>query len=185
MLVGLCAALSACDGPGALVASQFNANAEGWTVNGDGEGPELRAVGGNPGGHICGKDKNQGDLWYFVAPAPFTGDVSKAYGLRMTWDLKETRSTFLIKGRDVIIQGIGAAIVFNIKQTPGTDWTSYWARLDASANSGWKLDEPGFPDATELDIKNVFKSVKSLRIRGEFADAEDSACIDNVYFGIE
>ena len=41
------------------------------------------------------------------------------------------------------------------------------------------------PDASEAEIKNVFKNVSSLRIRGEFADADDSACLDNVYFGVE
>ena len=101
------------------------------------------------------------------------------------WNGSTRRSTFQLKGRDVIIQGNGGTIVFNIKATPGTDWTSYAARLNATANSGWKLDEPGFPDASEAEIKNVFKNVSSLRIRGEFADADDSACLDNVYFGVE
>lgn len=182
-----------CDNGGALAASRFDANAEGWTLNGDAAASavELRAAGGNPGGHICGSDAVGGDLWYFVAPAPFRGDLSKAYNLRVTWDLKQSAQFNLLSGRDVIIQGNGMALIFNVKAPPGRDWTSYSARLDATANSGWKVDQvtganpKDFPDATEAEMKGVLKNVSSVRFRGEFYDGPDSACIDNVFFGIE
>ena len=175
---------SGCNGPAAFGASSFDANAEGWTLNGDAAAPvELRSAGGNPGGHICGKDSVNGDLWYFIAPAGFLGDATKVYDKRLTWDLKQDNMYQQLKGRDVVLQGNGLSVVFNIKATPAKEWTSYEARIDA--NSGWKLDEAAQPAATEEQLKSVLKNVTSLRLRGEFADGPDSACIDNVFFGIE
>jgi hypothetical protein len=175
---------SGCGAPAAVAASSFDANDEGWTLNGDAAARiELRSAGGNPGGHICGKDSVNGDLWYFIAPARFLGDVSKVYGKRLTWDLKQDNMYQQLKGRDVVLQGNGLSVVFNIKATPAKEWTAYEARIDDA--SGWKIDEPAQPAATKEQLQSVLKSVTSLRLRGEFADGPDSACLDNVFFGIE
>lgn len=183
--------LAGCSGGTTFAGSTFDANDEGWTLNGDASGKiELRSVGGNPGGHVCGKDSTNGDIWYFIAPSRFLGDASKLYGLRLTWDLKQDQMYQQVSGRDVIIQGTGLTIVYNLKATPGREWTAYEAHLDAMANSGWRVDQPGggnpnnFPLATEDEMKSVFRNITSLRFRGEFTDGPDSACIDNVFFGI-
>lgn len=179
-----------CGGSANFAGSTFDANDEGWTLSGDADGRvELRAVGGSPGGHICGKDSTNGDVWYFVAPAPFLGDKSKVYGTTLSWALKQDQMYQQLSGRDVVIQGMGTTIIYNIKATPGRSWTTYDVHLDALANSGWRVDQPGggnpetFPLATEEDLRAVFKNITSLRFRGEFTDGPDSACIDNVYFG--
>lgn len=170
----------ACGTPNGFVGSTFEANDEGWSLNGDATGKaELRSPGGNPGGHICGKDSVNGDIWSIG----FLGDASKTYGKRLTWDLKQDNMYQQLKGRDVVLQGSGLSLVFNIKATPAREWTAYEARLDDL--SGWKLDEAGFPAATEAQLKSVLKSLTSLRLRGEFADGPDSACLDNVFFGTE
>ncbi len=183
--------LVACSEGGSLAGSSFDANDEGWSVNGDAAGKiELRSVGGNPGGHVCGKDGVNADLWYFVAPSRFLGDKSNVYEQRLTWDLKQDQMFQQVSGRDVVIQGTGLTIIFNLKATPGREWTAYSARLDATANSGWRVDQPGggdpttFPFATEAEMRSVLKNVTSLRFRGEFTDGPDSACLDNVFFGI-
>lgn len=183
---------SAC-GNGALASSQFDANDEGWTSNGDADPVQIRAAGGNPGGHICATESNEtGERWYFVAPQKFLGEKSAAYGLRLTWDMKQNARFVLDdSGRDVLIQGNGITLVFNLKALPGTDWTSTGARLDATANSGWRVDDGSttnpraFPLATEKDMRSVFKNVTSLRFRGEFYAGDDVGCLDNVFFGIE
>ncbi len=174
---------SGCNGVVAFGSSTFDANDQGWLLNGDATAVELRSVGGNPGGHICGKDSVNGDIWYFIAPYPFLGDASRAYGKRLTWDLKQDNMYQQLKGRDVVLQGGGLSLVFNIRATPARDWTPYEARIDGT--SGWKIDEPAQPDATEAQVRGVLKSVTSLRLRGEFADGPDSACLDNVFFGVE
>jgi len=175
---------SGCNGVAAFAGSTFDANDEAWTLNGDAAARlELRSVGGNPSGHVCGKDSVNGDIWYFIAPRPFLGDATRAYGKRLTWDLKQDNMYQQLKGRDVVLQGNGLSLVFNIKATPAKEWTSYEARIDAA--SGWKLDEAAQPAATEEQLRSVLKSITSLRLRGEFADGPDSACLDNVFFGIE
>ncbi len=173
-----------CNGTAAYAASSFDANDEAWSLNGDAAAQvELRSVGGNPGGHICGKDSVNGDIWYFIAPPRFLGDASRTFGKRLTWDLKQDNMYQQLKGRDVVLQGNGLSLVFNIKATPAKEWTAYEARLDGE--SGWKFDDAAQPAATEEQVRQVLKAITSLRLRGEFADGPDSACLDNVFLGLE
>lgn len=163
--------------------SDFEASDEGWLLAGDADPrPELRAVGGNPGGHICGSDLNLGDVWYFVAPAPFLGNASRALHRRLTFDLKQSSIYNQVKGRDVVLQGSGYSLVYNLRATPGLDWTPYSVTLTASA--GWKRDEPGFPDASDDELATVLGALSALRLRGEYVDGPDSACLDNVVLGV-
>lgn len=171
-----------CGGPAALAKSTFSRDDEGWTLTGDvDQRPELRATGGNPGGTICGTDQVGGNIWYFVAPGYYLGDVSRAWGQRLTFDLKQDSIFNQIRGRDVVLNGGGLSVVFNLRQTPGVDWTPYSLTLDETG--GWLRDEPGFPPAAEADLRMVFRNLTSLRIRGEYVDGSDTACLDNVYFG--
>lgn len=172
-------------GPG--ISTGFEGDDEGWAISGNGEEgrrPRLEREGGNPGGHICGTDQLDGDFWYFVAPGKFLGDQSAMYGQRLTLDLKQgSYFNQLAKNRDVVLNGGGLAVVYNFSATPRLDWTPYSVRLDDM--SRWELDtdtSQGMP-ATEDDMKTVLKSLTSLRIRGEFVDGPDSACLDNVVFG--
>ena len=139
--------------------------------------------GGNPGGHICGKDSKDGDIWYFVAPAKYLGNATTVYGKRLIWDLKQDKTFNQIRGRDVVLNGGGLALSFNIRYAPGTDWTPYSVTMDDT--SGWLNENNGVGvAATAADIKSVLRNLTALRIRGEFYDGpNDSACLDNVYFG--
>jgi hypothetical protein len=175
-----------CSGlPASFASTTFDATDDGWTLTGNGEARlELRAVGGSPGGHICAEDNVSGDTWYFNAPNQYLGDASKAFGKRLTWALKQENLYQQIKGRDAILQGNGLSVVFNIKSTPGKAWSPYSARIDGS--SGWKIDEePDFPDATDEQMQTLLRNVTALRLRGEFADGPDAACLDNVFFGVQ
>ena len=162
--------------------SDFETGDEGWLLAGDAmQLPQSRAVGGNPGGHICGSDLEMGDVWYFVAPQAYLGDVSRAIGRRLIFDLKQNTIFNQVKGRDVVLQGSGRSLVFNLRATPGLDWTPYSVTLTASA--GWKVDEPAFPEATQEMLEQVLADLSALRIRGEYVDGPDEACLDSVAFG--
>ncbi|HEY1088780.1 MAG TPA: laminin B domain-containing protein [Archangium sp.] len=176
---------SAC-GPAAYAGSTFEGDDENWTLSNNAAltNPTLMREGGNPQGHLCGRDEGDGDIWYFVAPLKFLGNASSAYGKRLTFDLKQGSIFNQVRGRDVVLNGGGLAITWNIRFPPNLDWTPYSVRLDGT--SGWHIDEPSGngPDATEDDLKTVLSDVRSVRIRGEFFDGlDDTACIDNVYFG--
>lgn len=176
---------SAC-GPASLAASTFEGDNEGWSLSNNGAltTPTLGRMGGNPAGHLCGKDEGDGDIWYFVAPQKFLGNVSAAMSKRLTFDLKQGSIFNQVRGRDVVLNGGGLAVAWNLRFAPGLDWTPYSVRFDAT--SGWRIDEPAGPgaDATEDDLRTVLGDLRSLRIRGEFFDGlNDTACIDNVYLG--
>lgn len=176
---------SAC-GPAALAGSTFEGDAEGWTLsnNGDLTAPMLVREGGNPAGHLCGRDEGNGDIWYFVAPQKFLGNMSGAMGKRLTFDLKQGSIFNQVRGRDVVLNGGGLAVTWFIRFAPGLDWTPYSVRFDGT--SGWRIDEPSGTgaDATEDELRTVLSDLNSVRIRGEFFDGlDDNACIDNVYLG--
>jgi Laminin B (Domain IV) len=172
-----------CGGPASFAHSTFETGDEAWRLAGDADlQPELLTQNGNPGGHICGTDLVGGNIWYFVAPQKYLGDVSQVYGARLTFDLKQSTIFNQIRGRDVVLNGGGLSIVYNMRSPPGTDWTPYSVAITEAGNA-WARDEAGFPPANETDIRTVLRNLNALRIRGEYVDGSDSACLDNVYFG--
>lgn len=184
--VVLIALFSSACGPAALAGSTFEGDAEGWTLSNNGPltAPTLGREGGNPAGHLCGKDEGDGDIWYFVAPQKFLGNMSGAMGKRLTFDLRQGDIFNQVRGRDVVLNGGGLAVTWFIRFAPGLDWTPYSVRFDDT--SGWRIDEPSGPgaDATSDDLRTVLSDLRSVRIRGEFFDGlNDTACVDNVYLG--
>lgn len=179
-------ALSTSCGLPALASSLFEGDDEGWQLSGNGAQTrvELRKDGGNPNGNICGKDAQDGDTWYFVAPGKYLGNVTAAYGKRLIFDLKQYTYFNQIRGRDVVLNGGGLAVTWYSRYAPGLEWTPYSVTLDDQ--SGWVVDEPTGhgPPATADDLKRVLGNLTALRLRGEFYDGpNDVACLDNVYFG--
>jgi hypothetical protein len=132
---------SAC-GPPAFASSAWEGDREGWTLSNNGAltDPTLEREGGNPAGHLCGRDEGDGDIWYFVAPRKFLGNASAIFGKRLTFDLKQGSIFNQVRGRDVVLNGGGMAISWNLKFAPGLDWTPYAVRLDAE--SSWRIDTP-------------------------------------------
>jgi Laminin B (Domain IV) len=176
---------SAC-GPFAYASSAWEGDRDGWTLSNNGAltEPTLEREGGNPAGHLCGRDEGDGDIWYFVAPRKYLGNASSIFGKRLTFDLKQGSIFNQVRGRDVVLNGGGMAISWNLKFAPGLDWTPYAVRLDAESN--WRIDTPTGQgaDATEAEMRTVLGDLTSVRIRGEFFDGlNDTACLDNVYLG--
>ncbi len=168
--------------------SLFEGDDETWTVAGNGDGaarPSFQATGGNGGnGNVCATDALAGDIFYFVAPPKFLGNTSSVYGTRLTFDLKTSSQFMLLKGRDVVLNGGGLALIQNFKDVPGRDWSPRSFTLDDK--SGWLVDSStstGEP-ATEEQVRTVLRNLTAIRLRGEFVDGPgDTTCLDNVYFG--
>ncbi|MBE2253793.1 MAG: hypothetical protein IAE78_29960 [Myxococcus sp.] len=187
LVLTLCAASFAC-GPTvpSYASSLFEGDDETWTVtgNGDVERPSFQATGGNQNGNICATDALAGDIFYFVAPAKYLGNVSVVYGKRLTFDLKTSSQFMLIKGRDVVLNGGGLALIQNFRDVPGRDWSPRSFTLDDQ--SGWLVDSAtstGEP-ASEEQLRTVLRNLTAIRLRGEFVDGPgDTTCLDNVYFG--
>lgn len=184
-VVLLALAFLAC-GPAASASSTFEGDDEGWTLanNGSDTRPTLEREGGNPGGNLCGQDKGFGDVWYFVAPRKYLGNVDEAFGKRLTFDIKQSNLFDQVRGRDVVLNGGGLGLVWDLRYAPHLDWTPTSIFLDELA--GWRLDEPDGGLASAADLHTVLKDLNSLRIRGDFYDGpDDVTCLDNVYLGRE
>lgn len=173
-------------GPSELpVTSSFLQGDEGWTVTGDGT-MFYSPTGGNPPstGYIFAIDRTEGDNFYFNAPAKFRGNMSDAYGRRLTFDLvwSENSPSDYKSAPDIVLRGGDVTITTQLPQLPGTTWTPYSIPLDISG--GWVVQATGQP-ATASQMQTVLASVQQFRIRGEFREGAEQGGLDNVRFGVE
>jgi hypothetical protein len=162
--------------------STFESGDEGWLILGDAEGgrgdPDYVGTGGNPGGHVSADDDAQGGVWYFQAPAKFHGNFSGAYGMTLTFDLRQSSLNDQFNREDVTLTGGGIKIVFDTASNPGTSWTSYTVPLDESG--AWTVGTLSGAAVTQADIQTVLSDLTDLTIRGEFVDGVDTGGLDNV-----
>lgn len=161
--------------------SAFDTDAEGWTAQGDVEGPlSWSATGGNPGGHAVIDDRTTGGVTYFVAPAAFLGDRSAALGTDLTFDLMQIYpgSPDQFDSPDVVLQGGGLTLAYDTPVNPGNGvWTSYAVRLEAP---GWRLNSLSGAQATPQQFASVLSDLTALRIRAEYQTGADIGHLDNV-----
>lgn len=172
-----------CSGIPSKASTLFEGDDEGWLISGntDSTRPSFRAMGGNPGGQICATDADPREFFYFVAPPKYLGAVSETFGKVLSFEININQMFNLQRGRDLVLNGSGLSLVKNFNNSPGTDWTPRRVLLDGT--SGWVVEDSGQP-ATDDDVRTVLRNLTAIRIRGEFVDGpQDTACIDNVYFG--
>ena len=161
-----------------LVSSTFDTSAEGWTAVGDVSSFSHQAAGGNPGGRIAAVDAAQGPIIYFVAPAAYHGDLSKAFGGQLGFDLHVTSGPYTTSREDVTITGGGTTLSWDIANPATGVWTSYSTSLDDAG--GWKVGDRNGPAATNAQILAVLSSVTDFQIRAEYINGADTGSLDNV-----
>lgn len=168
--------------PALAATSTFDTDAEGWSAQGDIEGPlTWIATGGNPGGHVFIDDLTTGGVTYFVAPSLFHGNHINALGTDLTFDLMQIYpgSPNQFNSEDVILQGNGLTLVYNTTSNPGNNiWTSYSVPLAAAA--GWKLNTLSGSDVTHEQFVTVLSNLSALKIRAEYQSGADIGHLDNV-----
>ncbi len=179
--VSALAVLLAASLPALAVTSTFDTDAEGWSAQGDIQGPlTWSATGGNPGGHVLIDDLTTGGVTYFVAPALFHGNFSGAFGSLLTFDLMQVYpgGANQFNTEDVILQGNGLTVVYNTASNPGNDtWTSYAVPLSAA---GWRLDSLSGSAVTNEQFITVLSNLSALKIRAEYQTGADIGHLDNV-----
>lgn len=180
-LLALAAVASAPCRADPIVLSNFDTDAEGWTVvNDNSTAVTWVSTGGSPGGHIRNTDGRTGISWYFNAPAKFLGDQSAAYGGTLTFNQSQTPFTAGL-GEDVILVGTNALSLYydNAQNAAGYPvWTSFQIALDDTAP--WRVTGTGAL-ATQAQIQSVLASLAALRIRGEYSSVgNDTGYLDNV-----
>lgn len=180
-----------------IASSGFDHDAEGWTITGDAQSesvtPDFNGTGGNPGGLITAKDDTTGGTFYFVAPAKYLGDDSKAYAKWLTFDLKTTSAESPFEAYGVMLSGGGVTVIAMMPHDPLPvgEWVSYSFKLDPGGN--WKVvsgtdvaPDASFddaPKASESQLRKVLGALTLLRIRGEYNNGPDEGSLDNVRFG--
>lgn len=167
--------------PALAVTSTFDTDAEGWSAQGDIEGPlTWSAAGGNPGGNVFIDDLTTGGVTYFVAPALFLGNFAGAFGSQLTFDLMQRYpgGPNQFDAEDVILSGGGLTVVYDTANNPANNgWTSYSVPLSAA---GWRLNTLSGIAPTEEQFLAVLSNLSSLRIRAEYQTGADVGHLDNV-----
>jgi len=161
-----------------VVSSDFEINAEDWSLDGDGEGPFHNATGGNPGGYIFCIDQVQSASWYFLAPNKFLGNISDAYGQSLIFDLRQSFLDNQINSSDDIsLTSDTLTLHFNLVHNPQTVWTRY--SIPLKEGRLWINANTGNP-ATQTEMQMVLSNLTELRIRGEYRTGPDTGDLDNV-----
>jgi len=164
--------------PGAVASSSFDAGTEGWAMVTNNSGPFFVAAAGHPDGHICATDDRSGG-YFFSAPTPYLGNVSRAYGRALLYSLKIDRTDSPFTAREVVLIGGGLTLTRDLPH-PGVDWVEYAVVLDESG--GWVVSGRA---PTREEMLQVLGSLEQLRIRGEFRSGADTGCLDEVLFGVQ
>ncbi len=165
-----------------VIESLFEQSSEEWTVVGDAQGgsvqPARQTQGGNPGAYLSADDDATGGVWYWNAPSRFLGNQSGAYGLNLSFDLKQSATDSAFDSSDVILEGNnGMKLAYKLDRHPGTDWTAYSVRLQ---ETGWKVDSLEGAAASAEAFKQVLGDLKAVWIRGEYREGADTGSLDNV-----
>jgi hypothetical protein len=163
-----------------LVESRFESGTEGWGLIEDATDLRWVPTGGNGGGgHLLATDLALYRYWYWVAPAKFLGDQSRAYRGWLQFDLQQSvtvaQSYELVY--DLILEGAGRTLRFAGLTHPGTTWTSY--KLPLAETRGWQRATDSQPP-TAAEMQQVLGNLTNLLIRGEFSFANDIGGLDNV-----
>lgn len=155
--------------------------------------------GGNPKGFIthteyCGSPYIANDAWYFIAPGKFLGDQSKAYGYRLSFDLKSSYEPYnvIVTTPFVVLSGAGKHIFLRVGvdySAPLDSWTQYSIPLFHNAFiNNWRVSSSNLLNhsdpATEQDIREVLGDITGLHILGTYG-RNSTTRIDNIKFGAE
>jgi hypothetical protein len=155
-----------------LVESRFSVNAEGWLEEGDGV-----SIQRNANGELQISDGASGVIWYFLAPAKFTGNFSSAYGGALSYRLKVSAAD-LNATDSVTIYGANGGVMQATTTRPTTTWTTY----TLSFLPGWWYNPSTSVNLSEAEIRAILQNISKLRIRGEYKNGADTGYLDDVVY---
>jgi hypothetical protein len=163
-----------------LISHEFTESDQGWRLTTDtgSADPDFAAAGGDPGGHIAGRDEEIGETWYFRAPLAVLRHLPAAEHGVISFSLRQSTNVdggFL--DDDVVIIGESGRLGYRFGRgsAPGTAWKRFSVRLSASA--GWTWNGSG--SATAAQLRSVLAAPLSLEIRGEYTTGPDEGFLDN------
>jgi hypothetical protein len=157
-----------------VLVSEFDADEEGWTV--DGSAVDFGYVAE---GAICATDSSFTEAWYFVSPDSWAGDVSGAYGGVLLFALRQSATDGIQNQVPYNVELIGAEgtrLQYSAVGNPGTSFTNYSIALIETA--GWRTVRGD--EATQEQMQAVLDDLAALHIIGEFRYEADTGCLDRV-----
>lgn len=158
--------------------SRFGFSDEGWTVvssEGGTTTPEYSDLG-----HICVEDPREHSVWYWSAPEDFLGHKERFLGGTLSFELKQSPTSNQFDDDDVILEGDGLTLVYQLSKHPGSSWTSYEIPLPAADDTrNWMVKgDEGEP--IEAQLRAMFSNLQRLWIRGEYHTGDDTGCLNEV-----
>lgn len=170
-----------------IAQSTFDADADGWlsvTLPYPSAVPPNIVVAfapnWNAAGYIWFVDPDgttTGNTEYWQAPAEFLGSKTATYGGSLSFDLANAPGVGLFHQEDVILQGGGLTLVYDLGSAPGGAFVNYSIPL---VETGWKRDGLAGPAATQADLLAALANVTQIFIRAEFQLGTDTEYLDNV-----
>jgi alkaline phosphatase D len=162
------------------VTSSFDTDAEGWKVFGDAQGASDDPT--YDVGALRATDDQSGGTWYWQAPASFLGNKLSLHERDLLFRLKVDNTQSPYDDDDIVLAGDEVTLVYDLPESPATEWTSYRIRLDESA--AW-INRSTKTRATREEVRRVLADVRQLLVRGEFRVGGDTGWLDEVVFGAE
>src|SRR5258707_3304371 len=169
----------------AQVPSDFSVDRDGWQYFDAGSStnatPNYSSTGGNPSGNILFSTLIASTGFYWIAPAKFLGDVSRAYNQNLSFDMMVSVAGADTNADDIILTGGGNTIVYQLSSKPSTSWTSYSIQINESV-TGWFFGNRFGAPPTKNQMKKVLSNLTSLKIRGKYYASTGvyTANLDNV-----
>lgn len=181
---GVLAASASAAGLVTVATSTFDADADGWTILGEAEGPTFHATGGKSGGYISATDPpGSSGTSYWRAPARFLGNQAQAFNGKLSYDIRDIGPGRTFADPDVSVQGGGLVLEYRQKKRPkGKAWAHFSVKLNGK--KGW-IDTSNGRKATSLQMQTALASLNALLVRGEYRSGPETLDIDNVLLRVK
>jgi Laminin B (Domain IV) len=114
---------------------------------------------------------------YWVAPAPFLGGKSAAYGGSLAFDLANSGGTSSFTQEDLILQGGGLLLVHALGGAPVPAFTHFSIPL---SETGWKVGGLAGTAASAAQMQTALGSLDALYLRAEYKNGLDTQYLDEV-----
>ena len=162
-----------------VASSTFDADADGWTINGEAQGPNPKASGGHPGGYVSATDPpSTTGTSYWSAPSKFLGARNTSYKSKLTFDLRDSGPGRTFREADVVLISGSMVLEYRQKRIPKSKrWTRFTVKFVKSR--AWTDASTG-RKATSLQLLQALAALDALLIRGEFRNGAETFDLDNV-----
>ena len=167
-----------------FTSSTFDADDEGWTVQGEAQGPNHHATGGKKDGYISATDPpSTTGTSYWKAPAKFLGSLGAAFNGKLSYDIRDVGAGSTFGDADVVLASGGTVLEYRQKKRPkGAKWAHFGVKLNG--RKGW-VDGSNGAKASPQQMQSVLSSLDTLLIRGEYRNGAETLDIDNVVLKVK